>query len=677
MGVPAVAGAIGSAIVGQPSAELTSPLTRAVSAAANEFHPNLLPSISDIVDAWQREWIDDQSAVALLRLNGLNLDQRITTVDKDVDAILRELAKQWQPIIAARRPLPTMSDMFTIRNRGLIDEAKLTRFLITSGYHKEFDVPNLLKIREQVAQPSDLVRFALREVWDDDIAELWGYDEEFRPEFDAWMRFNGYQGDARFGQQDIDRMEKNGTIDPAVAQELRQKQGKPLSWARAYHRASWDVLSPTMGYEAFHRLRPSRLARMEEFLNSNLKPGSPKVKIEPFTLDTLFSVLKVADYPSRARAWLAGISAAILTRVDIRRMLSMDAITKEEVYEQFLDRGYVPADARLLTDFSVREVRISKARGVRADTKARIFDAYRIGAVDAEAAARRLYMVGLADPAQLAIFQRLPAVEQRQLWTVPNLQRTFLPLPGVTTQEVTLTSNPLIPGELALVDADWASELQRKAIAAQRKCFLSGRQNEGQTRNGLILLNVQPERIAQYLRLWRIEFDCGRKEMSTQKIQQLAREGLLTPGQVDTRLANLGWDDDDRRVLVQQIQRNVNLELAKQQAKAARTVQQQQAALARAATLARQEQERIARQLTATGTPTNLHRWYVRGTISGILYRQRLAVLGWPNADIDRELIRAEQDRLDWNAKQEEKRRKAQQQTQSNGTGAGSEAPAG
>lgn len=634
--------------------------------------PVLLPGQPQLIDAFQRGLIDGPTFREAMRSQGVNLLEDFHHPIENVREKTKDRARLWNKVLQAQRPLPSLTDLYDLRNRGKLSAEEMTAFLKLHGYKNEFDRSLLEPLRLSVAQPSDLVRFALREVWDDDIAELWGYDEEFRPEFDAWMRFQGFQGDTRFKEEQIAQMEKNGTITADVARDLRGKQGKPLSWARAFHRASWDVLSPTMGYEAFHRLRPSRLARMEEFLNSNLKPGSPKVKIEPFTLDTLFSVLKVADYPSRARAWLAGISAAILTRVDIKRMLSMDAITKEEVYEQMLDRGYVPADARLLTEFAVREVRIQKSRGVRTDTKARITDSYRIGAIDAEAAARRLYMVGLPDPAQLAIFQRLPAAEQRALWTVPNLQRTFLPLPGVTVQEVTLTSNPLIPGELALVDADWASELQKKAIAAQRKCYLSGRQNEGQTRNGLLLLNVQQPRIDQYLRLWRIEFDCGRKEMSTQKIQQLAREGLLTPAQVDTRLANLGWDDDDRRVLMQQIQRNVNLELAKQQAKAARTVQQQQAALQRAATLARREQERLARELTKTGTPTNLHRWYVRGTISGILYRQRLAQLGWPAADIDRELIRAEQDRIEYNRKQEEQRRKAAESQESNGAAAGS-----
>jgi hypothetical protein len=650
---------------------------RAAAATANAFHPNLLPSPAEIFEAYTRERLTPKQAIGLLKLNGVSFDPEWTSEDKTIQRVMRNLADRWFDISKLRNALPSLSDLYALRNRGALSATEFEQHLKWMGYADKSSRDHVEQLRYQVAQPSDLVRFALREVWDDDVAETWGYDEEFRPEFDAWMRRQGFQGDARFDAADIARMEREGVIDPATARDLRGKQGAPLSWARAYHRASWDVLSPTMGYEAFHRLRPKRLGRIEEFLNSNLKPGTAPVKIEPFTLDTLFSVLKVADYPSRARAWLAGISAAILTRVDIKRMLSMDAITSAEVYEQMLDRGYVPADARLLTDFAVREVRIQKGARVRSDTKAKVIDAYKTGSIDHVAASLRLYRLGLTDPDQLAIFDRLPAAEQWRLTQDRQLIRVFLPVAGVTTQEITLHSNPLIPGELALVDADWASVLQKKAIAAQRKCLLSGRQNEGQTRNGLILLNVQPARIDQYLRLWRIEFDCGRKEMSTRQIIRLAREGLLTPAQVDARLVNLGWDDDDRRVLMAEVQRNVNLEFAKAQAKAARTVQQQQAALQRAATLARQEQERLAKQLTATGTPTNLHRWYVRGTISGNLYRARLAALGWPIADIDRELIRAEQDRIEWNTKQEEKRRKAAQQAQSNGSATGPSASSG
>ena len=637
--------------------------------SANRRTPIEIPGVPDLIDAYQRDLIDGPTFRVAMRSHGILLTPKSKHDLGAVESRMDSAQKLWAQVLARHRPLPTPVDLYTLRNRGEIDDKLLEVYLKLMGFRNKPDRDLLFALRPQLPGPSDLVRFALREVWDDDVAETWGYDEEFRPEFDAHMRTQGYIGDARFDAATIDRLTANGVIDAQIAADLRQRQGAQMSWARAYHRASWDVPSPTMGYEMFHRLRPVRLARIEEFLNSNLRPGEPPIRLQPFDLSQMKSILKIADYPSKARDWLVGISASILTRTDIRRMLSMDAIAPAEVYEQFLDRGYVPADARLLTDFSVREVRIQKSGKVRSDTKAHVLDAYRTGVLDEDQAALRLYRLSLADPDQVQIFRRLPQAEQLEFVGGLPFSRNYPARPPLTAQPVTLHSQPLVRGELALVDADWQATLNKRAIAAARKCMLSGRTTEAQTRNSLILLNVQVPRIDQYLRLWRTEFDCGRKEVSTAMVRRLSREGILTPAQADSRLQNLGWDDDDRRVLLAEIQRDVNLSIAKAQIATARTLQQRQVALARAAVAAAREQQRLGRQLASSGTPTNLRTWYVRGVISGLDYRRRLAVLLWPNADIDRELIRAEQDRIEYERKRLERQQKQPAAPQPAGAG--------
>lgn len=106
------------------------------------------------------------------------------------------------------------------------------------------------------------------------------------------------------------------------------QHGLSEEWAEHYWAAHWQQPGLEMMFDAFHR----RIVN-EDFLKQFMKV----VEIPPYLRDIL---LQVAYMP--------------LTRVDIRRMYSDGILDVEEVYSAYLDHGYSPLNARLMTEWTIR-----------------------------------------------------------------------------------------------------------------------------------------------------------------------------------------------------------------------------------------------------------------------------------------------------------------------------------
>lgn len=144
-----------------------------------------------------------------------------------------------------------------------------------------------------IPSASDIVRFSIREAYDDAYAQKWGSDLE-SPETVA--------------KPDID----------AAGLENHFKK---------YWRAHWEVPSLTMGFEMLHR----------QIIND--------ADID----DLLFA----QDVMPGWRERLKKLSYNPITRVDLRRMWDLRTITRERLYKGHLDLGYSPEDAELMTLWSI------------------------------------------------------------------------------------------------------------------------------------------------------------------------------------------------------------------------------------------------------------------------------------------------------------------------------------
>lgn len=177
--------------------------------------------------------------------------------------------------------------------RKEIEESEALSRMQQLGYSED-DAALMLKLSLWIPSPTDMIRFGVREAFRDDVAELFGYDEDYPTGITEWI----------------------------------EKQGGSEFWAKKYWRAHWELPSVLQGYEMLHR----------GFIDQ----------------DTLVMLLRVLDIPKFWRDKLLKTSYRVLTRVDVRRMYGLGVLTREDVKRSYLDLGYDDENAERMTVFTER-----------------------------------------------------------------------------------------------------------------------------------------------------------------------------------------------------------------------------------------------------------------------------------------------------------------------------------
>lgn len=190
--------------------------------------------------------------------------------------------------------------------------------------------------------PSDIVRFLVRDAYDEQAVIDNKYDEDF---------------DRKYKQDKFDRV--------GVSKEL----------AQYYWRAHWQLPSPTQGYEMLHR------------------------KLIDET--QLRELLKIADY---APGWVDHLmNSAYLQpgRIDLRRMWEVGIITdRADLVLRYEKLGYNSADADTLASFSIalaERTKANEAERKRRPIAAQIVRSYTQGTLDRDAAHAAILAVGFSE----------------------------------------------------------------------------------------------------------------------------------------------------------------------------------------------------------------------------------------------------------------------------------------
>ncbi|GEM_PF-3473183 len=238
-------------------------------------------------------------------------------------------AEQAKQILSLYQSLLGIGECKELLLRGEISEKEHDERLQKLGFQQN-DINLIKKLYYYIPSPSDLIRMAVREAWNEEVAKHFGYDEDFPEEFAEWA----------------------------------EKQGMSREWARRYWRAHWDLPSPTMGYEMLHR--------------------------GIITEEELDMLLKTADYPRFWREKLMKLSYSPYTRVDVRRMYQMGILSKEDVFKAYKDIGYDDEHAENLTQFTVA----GASQSERDLTKSEILKGYRYKLLTAEETKEALMKMG-------------------------------------------------------------------------------------------------------------------------------------------------------------------------------------------------------------------------------------------------------------------------------------------
>jgi len=210
-----------------------------------------------------------------------------------------ELILAWTTLLARRLPEADLLQ-WSLRNPG--HEGEVTDELKLRGWNSPDD-ERLVQLTQIIPNVTDLIRMAVREAFNDEVAARFEYDADFPAEVDEWA----------------------------------QKQGLAPEWSKRYWRSHWELPSVQAGFEMLHRLRP----------------GTTDT---PFTADDLLTLLRTADIPRFFRDRLMQVSYNPYTRVDIRRMFKLGILDQDGVKSAYLDGGYDEEHAENLTKFTLMDV---------------------------------------------------------------------------------------------------------------------------------------------------------------------------------------------------------------------------------------------------------------------------------------------------------------------------------
>lgn len=577
-----LAGSAAGNVSGGATSSIVGPAFTALGYVANNAMPVLVPTPADAFWAYRTGWLGWENTKRILSLNGIDWEPGGPALIPDPGSGTNGLQAIWNRINRSRAPQPALTELLVMFNRGMLRRDQVDDRLRKQGFDDKEVRDAFRELAKGIPGPSDLVRFAVREVFDPLVVKRYGYDEEFPSLFNHWMGQQGFGWDVRTPQE-------KGRGVPAY------------TWANAYWRAHWQLPSPTQAYEMLHRLRPK-----------DAKTGRPRDPSgEIFEIDDLRTLLKVQDYPVFWRDKLAAMSFRVIGIRQLRDLNRLGQYDLTDLGEAFLDQGYNQRDAATLAQLVVRQNRAAELKASVTGVKGRIVRAYKVGVIEREEAALQLYRASLTDPGKADAFEAL----------TPDLQAQ------------TAQADRGVQLQLDLADEDRDAELAQAVVTGLKRLYLNGHIDRTTAMARLIGAGIVPTRRDQIIDHWDQLLDRSRRELTTAKIQEYARRGILGLPDARTRLINLGWQAQDVNLLLAEVQRNALLDIAKANMAAARTIKQQQQAAKQAAAAARTEHNRARSELARHGSPSQLARWLQIGLIQRPEAFRRLLSLDWPAGD--------------------------------------------
>lgn len=222
-----------------------------------------------------------------------------------------------------------IGDLIRLKWRGELTEEEFNRRMEKNRIKKE-ERELIEKASLYFPSPTDLVRYAVREVFTPEVVEKFQLDKEIPPKF----------------------------------LELSKKAGLTEEIATWSWRAHWVLPALTMGYEMFHR----------GIIDKN----------------ELQLLMKTQDIMPYWRDKLIEMSYKPLTRVDIRRIYDMGILDRDRVVKAYMEDGYSPENAEIMTKFTERYVMDEE----RQLSKSQIRRTYKIGEFTFKEAVMHLGTIG-------------------------------------------------------------------------------------------------------------------------------------------------------------------------------------------------------------------------------------------------------------------------------------------
>jgi len=309
----------------------------------NETVPNELPQAPDLIEMRWRNIIPESTYIEMMKKHGIH--------------------PGWSEALKeASTNVLTAAEIITLKKRGELTQeqadAELGRIKMPEELAKKLE-----KTLEFRPGPQDIVRFAVREVFREDIVQKFGMDDFFPTpqEIQQVVDANPQQRKQFTGMQRL------------IAQAL--EVGVQPEHIRQFWRAHWEIPSPTLGREMFHRLHP------------DYEREHP---VDEETFDELLRTQDVMPF------WIPRLRKALFalpTRVDIRRMIEEGIMTRREAYVNYRKLGYDHDNSNKLVQLAVA----AAGQDERDLTRALIVKGYNLSQTDLQTAVEQLQKIGYTE----------------------------------------------------------------------------------------------------------------------------------------------------------------------------------------------------------------------------------------------------------------------------------------
>lgn len=255
-----------------------------------------------------------------------------------------------------------------------------------------------------------------------------------------------------------------------------------------------------------HRLRPDRpeVSQWEAAFaawQAARPPFPAPAKPEIVTLQDVQNAIEINDM---APAWVprfTQIAYRPITNTDAARAHEIGVFSDDQLYHSFRDNGYNETNARTLVGFyqQLKSRRTNNAAGVWSIRKT--VKAYKAGTLTRFDASQLLAPL-FADPKQ-------------------------------------------ITAVLDGADKEVKAEILGKQLEKTRKGYFVGATTHAETREALIALGVDRQRIDDLMTVWNVERSGRYREATVRQLNKWASIGILSVEEYKNRLLNLGFTDMD------------------------------------------------------------------------------------------------------------------------------------
>ena len=250
---------------------------------------NVLPSVTDLVHMAVREVFNPQLRAAL------NLDAEFPSAFGDWAEKIG-LSREWaENYWADHWQLPSETQMAQMLFRGELSSGQFSDGLKALDY-----APTWRSKLETILRPipplSDMIRFAVRDVYTPSTVATFGLNDDF----------------------------------PAVFAQQAAMHGMSPEYAEQYWAAHWRLPSALQGYRMLWR--------------------------GIITQAQLSTLLKALDYPPFWRDRLEQLAHIVPGRIDLKRMLRHDILNGDQVEAGYIRLGYAPVDAKRMRDIAEAEL---------------------------------------------------------------------------------------------------------------------------------------------------------------------------------------------------------------------------------------------------------------------------------------------------------------------------------